>query len=114
MKKLLILAVFATSIATASAQTPRSKSGSHSATQRASTSNADSPSNSAITPAPNYSPGNGQRTNGQKVNTAPATGATRASRSSSTTPAARQGKATGSGNIEMSSKNSGNAPAPKK
>lgn len=110
MKKFLILAALVAGIATsASAQTPNSRGGSTSATQRASTSNGDSPSNSAITPAPNYSPGNGQRT-GKKINTAPATGATRASRSSSTTKAARQGSATGSGNIEMSSKNSTTKP----
>ena len=114
MKSFLILAALvATVTSAATAQTPRSTGGSGSAATRAGSSNGDSPSNSATTVAPNYSPGNGQRTGG-KINTAPATGATRASRSSSTTKAARQGKATGSGNIETMSKNSNARPGPKK
>ena len=113
MKKLLLLAALAAGAATASAQTPASKSGSGSAAQRASTSNADTPSPNATTTAPNYSPGNGQRTGG-KINTAPATGANRASRSSSTAKAANQGKATGSGNIEMMHKNTTAKPGAKK
>lgn len=113
LKNLLLLAALAAGISTASAQMPRSTSGSGSAATRAASSNAGSHSNSAITPAPNYSPANGQRT-GEKINTAPATGATRASRSSSTVKAARQGKATGSGNIESMSKNSAAKPGAKK
>ena len=113
LKKLLLLAALAAGISTASAQTPRSTGGSSSATTRAASSNAGSPANSAITPAPNYSLGSGQRT-GKKINTAPATGATRASRSSSTAKAARQGKATGSGNIESMSKNSNARPGAKR
>ena len=113
MKKLLFLVALAATVSTASAQTPRSTGGSGSAATRAASSNADSPSNSALTPAPNYSPANGQRT-GKKINTAPATGATRASRSSSTAKAAHQGKPTGSGNIESMSKNSHATPGAKK
>ena len=113
MKNLLSLAIVAFSITTAAAQTPASKSGSGSAAQRASTSNADTPPAKATAVTPNYSPGNGQRTGG-KVNTAPATGATRASRSSSTAKAAKQGAATGSGNIESMSKNSRAKPGMKK
>lgn len=107
MKNLRILVVLATSVATASAQTPASRGGSGSAAQRASTSNADAPPAKAATVTSNYKPGNGQRAGG-KINTAPATGATRASRSSSssTAKAARQGSATGSGKSEMMSKNS--------
>ena len=113
MKNLLVLAVLAFGGATAAAQTPASKGGSGSAAQRASTSNADTPSPSATTTAPNYAPGNGQKTGG-KINTAPATGANRASRSSSTTKAARQGKAMGSGNIESMHKNSAAKPGARK
>ena len=113
MKTLIFAAVLACATFTASAQTPASKGGSGSAAQRASTSNADTPSPAATTTAPNYSPGNGQKT-GRKVNTAPATGANRASRSSSTAKAARQGKATGSGNIEMMHQNSTAKPGAKK
>ena len=113
MKKLLILAVLVVGTASASAQMPRSAGKSSSATQRASTSNANNPAPTATTVAPNISLGNGQRT-GQKINTAPATGANRASRSSSTTKAAKQGKATGSGNIESMSKNSSATPGAKK
>lgn len=113
MKKLLLMALFSASVATASAQTPGSRTGSHAAAERAGSHTSASPSPSAITVVPNTSAGNGQRT-GQKINTAPATGATRASRSSSTTKAARQGRATGSGNIEMSSKNSTTKPGVKK
>ena len=76
MKTLISAAVLACATFTASAQTPASKGGSGSAAQRASTSNADTPSPAATTTAPNYSPGNGQKT-GRKVNTAPATGAIR-------------------------------------
>ncbi|MDB5234350.1 MAG: hypothetical protein JWR44_1343 [Hymenobacter sp.] len=113
MKKLLILAALATSIATASAQTPRSRGGSPAAAERAATTTRDSPSNSAINTPPTASPGNGQRT-GRKINTAPATGPTRASRSSSTMKSARQGGATGSGNIESISKSANGAPKPRK
>jgi len=113
MKTLLILAALATGVATASAQTPRSTAGSGAAATRASSNNADSPAPTSIAVKPNYSPGNGQRTGG-KINTAPATGATRASRSSSTAKAAHQGSATGSGNIESMSKNSHATPGPKK
>ncbi len=113
MKSLFILAVLALCASTASAQTPASRSGSGSAAQRASTSNADTPSPTATTTAPNYAPGKGPRT-GRKINTAPATGANRASRSSSTTKAANQGKATGSGNIETMHQNSTAKPGAKK
>jgi hypothetical protein len=113
MKKLLILAALATGIASASAQTPNSRSGSTSAAQRASTDNRDSPSNSAITPKPNYSTGNGQRT-GKKTDTTPATGPTRASRSSSKPKTAGQSRPTGSGNIESVSKNDLGGTKPKK
>ena len=113
MKSLFILAVLAFGASTASAQTPASRSGSGSAAQRASTSNADTPAPTATTTAPNYAPGKGART-GQKINTAPATGANRASRSSSTAKAANQGKATGSGNIEMMHQNSAAKPGAKK
>ena len=113
MKFLLITAALLAGAATASAQTPASKASSGSAAQRASTSNADTPSPSATTTAPNYAPGKGQRGN-KKINTAPATGANRASRSSSTAKAANQGKATGSGNIESMQKNSSAKPGAKK
>ena len=113
MKSLLIAAALLVGTAMASAQTPASKAGSGSAAQRASTSNADTPSPTATTVAPNYAPNKDQR-NGHKINTAPATGATRASRSSSTAKAAHQGSATGSGNIESMSKNSHATPGPKK
>ena len=113
MKNLLFLVTLAASAVTASAQTPASRGGSGSAAQRASTSNADTPPAKATVVTPNYKPGNGQRAGG-KINTAPATGATRASRSSSTAKAARQGSATGSGNIETMSKNSHATPGAKK
>ena len=113
MKTLFLAAMVACTTFTASAQTPASKGGSGSAAQRASTGNADTPSGTATTTAPNYSPGNGQKAGG-KINTAPATGANRASRSSSTAKAARQGKATGSGNIEMMHQNSTAKPGAKK
>lgn len=113
MKTFFFAAALLAGAATASAQTPNSKAGSGSAAQRASTSNADTPSPTAITTAPNYAPSKGQRGN-KKINTAPATGPNRASRSSSTTKAARQGKATGSGNIESMQKNSSAKPGAKK
>ena len=113
MKSLLIAAALLVGAAMASAQTPASKAGSGSAAQRASTSNADTPSPTATTVAPNYTPNKDQR-GGKKINTAPATGANRASRSSSTTKAAHQGKATGSGNIESMQKNSAAKPGAKK
>lgn len=103
MKKLLILAALAAGISTASAQTPRSREGSNSAAQRASTTNRDSPPSSPTTITPNYSPGNGQRA-GKKADTTPATGPTRASRSSSGTKTPGQSKPTGSSNIESMSK----------
>lgn len=115
MKTLLILTALAASITSASAQgTSPSRAKSPSAASRASTSNSDTPAPSAVTVTPNYSPGNGQRVGNKKINTAPATGATRASRSSSTLKAAKQGSATGSGNIETMSKNSNAKPGPKK
>ncbi|HEX8327090.1 MAG TPA: hypothetical protein VF629_06095 [Hymenobacter sp.] len=103
MKKLLIIAALAAGIGTATAQTPRSREGSTSAAQRASTTNSDSPPSSPITVRPNYSPGNGQRV-GAKTNTTPATGPTRASRSSSGLKTPGQRKPTGSSNIESMSK----------
>ena len=106
MKKLLILAALAAGITTASAQ-------SGGAAARAGATTKKSGARVAMTVAPNTTPGNGERMGG-KINTAPATGATRASRSSSTAKAARQGKATGSGNIEAMSKNSNARPGPKK
>ena len=110
MKNLLLLAVLATSIATAAAQTPRSTGKSGSAATRASSTNADSPAPTAISVTPNYSTSN-QRT-GKKTNTAPATGATRASRSSSGPKTPGQKKPSGSSNIESMSKKE--APGPKK
>ena len=106
MKKLLLLAALAAGITTASAQ-------SGGAAARAGATTKKSGARVAMTAAPNTTPGNGERMGG-KINTAPATGATRASRSSSTAKAARQGKATGSGNIEAMSKNSNARPGPKK
>ena len=54
-----------------------------------------------------------KRNSGQTVSTHPATGPTRASRSSSTRQSVNQGSATGSGNLETMGKNSqGNAPRP--
>ncbi|MFD1468985.1 hypothetical protein ACFQ48_12180 [Hymenobacter caeli] len=51
---------------------------------------------------------------GQKVDTAPATGANRASRSSSTAKAARQGTATGNDKPQSMGKNAAVKPGAKK
>ena len=115
MKNLLVLATLAIGIGTVSAQMPRSKSGSVSPTRRASiTKNASGQAPSATTVAPNAPMVPGSNATGSKINTAPATGANRASRSSSTSKAAHQGKATGSGNIESIPKNSAATPGTKK
>ncbi|GAB3316620.1 hypothetical protein ACFQT0_01385 [Hymenobacter humi] len=113
MKELLVLAVLAASITTASAQTPRSRAGSHSATERESGRTSASPPASPTTVSPNYSAGKGTRT-GRKTDTTPATGPTRASRSSSGTKTRGQSKPTGSGNIESMSKTEPAGPKPKK
>jgi hypothetical protein len=100
MKNILILAA----LALGTAQTPRSREGSTSATEQASTRTNASPAARPNTIVPNYSPGNGQRT-GRKTDTTPATGPTRASRSSSRTKTPGQSRPTGSTNIESISKN---------
>ena len=114
MKNLLILAALAAGISAASAQTPGSRQASPSAADRAASRTSATPAPSPVATPPNVSAGRGQRTNGQKVNTAPATGPTRASRSSSTTKSARQGVGTGSGNIESLSKTTKDKPGVKK
>jgi len=113
MKKLLLLALLAAGVGTAAAQTPRTNGRSSSAATRAASTNRDSPANAPTTTYPNASAGNGQRT-GKKINTAPATGPTRASRSSSTIKSAKQGGASGSGNIESMSKSGTTSPGVKK
>jgi hypothetical protein len=113
MKTFLILAALAAGITTASAQTPGSRQGSASAADRAGSRTAATPAASAVVSAPNVSAGNGQRS-GKKINTAPATGPTRASRSSSTANSANQGVGTGSGNIESLSKTPKDKPGVKK
>ncbi len=103
MKKLLLLAVLATGVATASAQAPGSAQGKSGPTNH-----------KPVTGDPVTAPPNGPVASrprpGQKINTAPATGANRASRSSSTAKAARQGRATGSDNMQSMPKNSAAKP----
>ena len=110
MKTFLILAALAAGVATASAQP-----GSSSAAKRAGSHNSKSSAPTSISVAPNYSTKDAGKDSGpQKVNTAPATGATRASRSSSGPKTAGQRKPTGSGNIESMSKNNSSPANPKK
>jgi hypothetical protein len=98
MKTLLLLAAMAATMGTAAAQSPRSNDRSH-------TANASSPSPTTVTP--NYSTaGKGQKRPAGAMNTHPATGPTRASRSSSTLKSAKQGSGTGTHNTETTRKNS--------
>ncbi len=107
MKKLLLLAVLATGAATASAQT-----GTPAGTAKKGKDSSYGPA-SAATIAPNGPVSSGPRP-GQKINTAPATGANRASRSSSTLKAARQGRPTASDDMQSMPKNSAARPGKKR
>ena len=107
MRKILLLAVLATGAATASAQSGKPAG----TTSKSNGDNSYGPASSA-TIAPNGPVDSGVRP-GQKVNTAPATGANRASRSSSTAKASRQGSATASDNPQSMRKNSAVKPGAK-
>ncbi len=108
MKKLLFLAALAASITTASAQ-----SGKPAGTSSKPKGGNSYGQASAATIAPNGPVAPGVKP-GQKVNTAPATGANRASRSSSTVKASRQGTATASDKPQSMSKNAAVKPGAKK
>ncbi|OGX90784.1 hypothetical protein [Hymenobacter coccineus] len=99
MKKLLFLAALAAGITTAQAQSGPT--------------NHKPVVGDPVTAAPN-GPVNAGVKPGQKVNTAPATGANRASRSSSTVKASRQGTATASGLPQAMGKNAAVKPGAKK
>ena len=107
MKKFLLLAALAAGIATASAQAPGSAQG------KSGPTNHKPVTGDPVTAAPNYPVSTGPKP-GQKVNTAPATGANRASRSSSTAKAARQGSPTSGNNMQSMPKNSAVKPGNKK
>ena len=108
MKKLFLLAVLAVGVAaTASAQAPGSAQG------KSGPTNHKPVTGDPVTATPNYPVSTGPKP-GQKVNTAPATGATRASRSSSTAKASRQGSPTASNNMQSMPKNSAVKPGNKK
>lgn len=108
MKKILLLATLAASITTASAQSGK-PAGNTSKPKGDNSYGQPSPA----TTAPN-GPVNAGVKPGQKVNTAPATGANRASRSSSTVKASRQGSATASDAPQSMHKNAAVKPGAKK
>ena len=109
MKMFLLLAVvLASGVATASAQAPGSAAGG-----RSGPTNHKPVTGDPVTAAPNYPVSTGPKP-GQKVDTTPATGPTRASRSSSTAKAARQGSPTAGNNMQSMPKNSAVKPGQKK
>jgi|GEM_PF-5410672 len=104
---LLLAALTAASVGTAAAQSPTSNSQS----QKPSTANGPQ------TTTPNYrTPPKMKRQANGAYDTHPATGPTRASRSSSTVKAARQGqgRGTGSSNVETMNKNGKMTPGQRK
>ena len=107
MKKLPFLAALAAGITTASAQAPGSAQG------KSGLMNHKPVTGDPVTAAPN-GPVNASVKSGQKVNTAPATGANRASRSSSTLKAANQGTATAGDKPQSMGKNAAVKPGAKK
>lgn len=108
MKMLFFLAVaLAAGVATAPAQTPGSAQG------KSGPSNHKPVTGDPVTATPNYPVSTGPKP-GRKVDTTPATGPTRASRSSSTAKAARQGSPTAGNNMQSMPKNSAVKPGAKK
>ncbi len=99
MKKLLFLAALVAGTATAQAQSGPT--------------NHKPVTGDPVTAAPGGPVSSGPKP-GQKVNTAPATGANRASRSSSTAKATRQGSPTAGNNMQSMPKNSAVKPGAKK
>lgn len=108
MNKLLLLAALAANISTASAQSGKA----------AGTTSKPKGDNSYGQPSPATTAPNGPVNTGgkpgQKINTAPATGANRASRSSSTAKAANQGTATAGDAPQSMHKNAAVKPGAKK
>ena len=108
MKTLLLLAALAGGAAPASAQAPGSATGG-----RSGPTNHKPVTGDPVTAAPNYPVSSGPKP-GQKVDTTPAPGPTRASRSSSTAKAARQGSPTAGNNMQSMPKNAAVKPGNKK